>query len=291
MKKSILLGLVLCFLLFNFSWGSLRNNPHFFKTYELTSILENCAEYCEKLAHTSLYFECIEEIKETINTIIYPTLKKRGRSPVKMGLDYYIHHRVRPIERNHYVYDYQLIRKDRAIDERRIFLKEDGEKIHKENAPLKTKRFTYKHVIFGPIGLLSRKAQLNHTYEVISEKKFKGEQVFVIRATPRDKQKVKHLYGDIWVRKKDFAILKIEWDQQSLKNYEWMKQEAEKHHADPKTLLVSEYSYEHKGILFPSSYRIQEMYYFKWSPGRFVKSKTEVIYRDYRFFTVETEIK
>ncbi|MBD3413097.1 MAG: hypothetical protein GF421_01530 [Candidatus Aminicenantes bacterium] len=291
MKKHIFLSSVLCFLLFAIFWVYSRAHSTFFQSYELTPILENCAEYCERLSHTSLYFVCMEEVKETINTIIYPSLKKRGRPIVKSGMEYYIHHRVRPVERHHYVYDYQLTRKKGEIKEKRILLREDGKEKNKKNALLKTKRFTYQHVIFGPIGLLSRQAQLNHTYEVIKQKKHQGDRVLIIRATPRDKNKVKHLYGDVWIRQKDSAILKIEWNQQSLKNYQWMKEEAEQYDAEPKTLLVSEYDYEHKGILFPSRYHIKEMYYFKWNPGRFVRSEIEVTYRDYKFFTVETEVK
>jgi len=285
MRRNVLPILFLFFVLYPVSWASLRKSTTLSKTYELTPLLENCAGYCEKLSHASLYFVCIEEVNETINTIIYPSKKRL------MGLDSSIHFRTRPIEKNQFVYDYQLIRKDGAIDEKRILLKEAKKEVNERNAPLKTKRFTYKYVIFGPIGLLSRKAQLNHTYKVINEEKYKGQPVLVIRVTPIEKQKVKHLYGDVWIRKKDFAILKIEWNQQSLKNLELMRQEAEQYHAEPRTVLVSEYNYEHKGILFPNKYSIKEMYYFKSDPGRVVKSKIEVNYRNYKFFTVETDIK
>lgn len=280
MKKTIFLRSTFCFLLFTVSWAFPKVNSASLKSYEITPILEDCAEYCEKLSNASMYFVCMEDVKEVINTIIYPK-----------GLSYHIHHRVHPVERHHYMYDYQLIRKNKVIKEKRILLEENGKEINEQNAPLKTKRFTYQHVIFGPIGLLGRQAQPNHTFEIINERRYKGDKVFIIRATPKDKQKNKYLYGDIWIRQKDFVILKIEWNQQSLKNYQWMQEEAERYEADPRTLIVSEYNYEHKGILFPSRYYIKEMYYFKWNPGRFVRSETEVIYKDYQFFTVETEIK
>jgi len=62
----------------------------------LNKILEGCAEYCERLRHTSLYFVCREEIKETIYRPWFQS------------------------EMNKYVYDYQLVRKQGNIKEKRI---------------------------------------------------------------------------------------------------------------------------------------------------------------------------
>jgi len=68
----------------------------------LNKILEGCAEYCERLRHTSFYFVCREEIKETIYRPWFQS------------------------EMNKYVYDYQLVRKQGNIKEKRILLSEYG---------------------------------------------------------------------------------------------------------------------------------------------------------------------
>jgi len=254
---------------------------------ELDQILENCARYCEKLSHSSLYFVCREQVEEMIKH----HRESRSSSLTLSGGRTYMAYGGIDTEKHKYVYDYQLVRKGGVIKESRILLKEDGKKKHKENAPLKTKRFYYKHVIFGPTGLLSRKAQLKHNFRIIKRKKFNREKVIVIRATPKNEKEVNHLYGDVWVSEDDYRILKIEWNQKSLENYERMEHIAEQSKATAKPVLISEYMYEHNGIQFPSKYIIKEIYELKWRNRRTLKSETKVTYEDYKFFTVSTEIK
>ena len=71
----------------------------------------------------------------------------------------------------------------------------------------------------GPIGLLSEYWQQYHDYKIVKEEKFKGEKVIVIEAVPKYGYKLNQLFGKIWVRKSDFSILKIEWNQEAIENY------------------------------------------------------------------------
>jgi len=255
---------------------------------DLNQILDKCAQYCEKLSHSALYFVCTEKVEEMIRK---PQESASHSFRTFGGTTYQVYGGLHT-ERHTYVYDYQLIRKQGIIKESRILLKEDGKKKHEENAPLKTERFYYKHVIFGPTGLLSRKAQLKHAFQIIKHGKFNKEQVVVIRATPKNEKGISHLYGDVWISRDNFRILKIEWNQQSLQDYEKMKEVAEQSNAVPKTILISEYGYEHNGIQFPSKYTIKEIYESKiWKKRRSKKSETIVTYKDYKFFTVEVDIK
>ena len=91
------------------------------------------------------------------------------------------------------------------------------------------------------------------------------------------------------MRKSDFSILKIEWLQQSIKGYDWVEEKAKKLGAKPRLTLIAEYGFEKSGIRFPSKYSLDEVYIKV--RGRFHASKTVVIYEDYKFFTVETEIR
>ena len=118
---------------------------------ELNEILKKCAEYCQKLETSSLYYICTEEIKERIFYSSRPV----------MG----IKRHTRFFKENTYIYDYQLIRKDKKINERRILIKENGKKKNIKNAQLKTKRFYHEYVIFGPVGLLGGKQQRNFDYK------------------------------------------------------------------------------------------------------------------------------
>ncbi|NOR53563.1 MAG: hypothetical protein GQ536_05705 [Candidatus Aminicenantes bacterium] len=92
------------------------------------------------------------------------------------------------------------------------------------------------------------------------------------------------------MKKSDFSILKTEWNQQSIENYDKIEELAKKLKAKPLITLVSEYAFEKKGIRFPSKYSIKEVYILRRG-SRFLRSRKTVIYKDYQFFTVETDIK
>lgn len=141
----------------------------------------------------------------------------------------------------------------------------------------------------GPIGLLSEFWQQYHDYKIVKEERFKGEKVVVIEAVPKYGLKLNQLFGKIWVGKSDFSILKIEWNQQAIENYEKIEELAKKLKAKPLITLVSEYAFEKKGIRFPSSYSIKEVYIVR-GRRRFLRSRKTVIYKNYKFFTVETEV-
>ena len=228
----------------------------------LELILKKVAGYCQRLERVSLHFVCNEGINEQI----------------------------RSSWQSSHVYDYQLIRKAGHIEERRILLEVNGESKHEENAELKTQRFRHKYVIFGPIGLFSVSQQRNHDYAVKKEEKFKEDSCLVIEAVPKANVQVEHLFGRAWVRKKDFSIMKIEWNQESMKNIEKVEKEAKKIGAKSSLTFISEYAYEKNGIRFPSKYFVKEEYLLPGT-GRIKMSETTVVYKDYRFFLVETEVK
>lgn len=235
----------------------------------LRIILLRCAEYCEMLNNSVLDFICKEKISEEI---------LRGRLVFAV--------------KNIYIYDYQLIRKENKIEEQRILIKENGRKKKDLDAQLKTKRFQHKHIVLGPIGLLSRKQQKNYNYKILREVNYKRERTVILEASPKFPNKNSTLYGKIWIRKKDFAILKIEWNQESLENFEEIEKLAEKLNAKPKITFVSEYGFEKNKIRFPNKYSVEESYipYFEVDK-KLIWSHTTVIYNNYKFFTVETGVK
>jgi len=192
---------------------------------------------------------------------------------------------------NVYVYDYQLIRKDKNITEKRILIEENGRKKHEKDAPLKTELFYHKKIIFGPYALLNREKQKNYDYKIIKTGKFHDDEALVIEAVPRSTEAVNDLYGKIWIAKKDFSILKIEYEQTSIENPEVAQVLAERFDAEPHFTITAEYGIKKKGIRFPSQFKIDEAYIKPKSHLRNTRSKTIVDYYDYKFFVVETEVK
>ncbi len=236
------------------------------------------------MANSVLFFVCKEEITEKIY----------GRFSVSSTRDDIreVYPRARGgTVKNVYIYDYQLIRKKNEFKEQRILIEENGKKKHEENAPLKTIFFRHENIVFGPIGLLSSYWQPRHDYRIIKEERMKGDKAIVIEATPKPGYTFGHMYGKIWVRKSDFSILKIEWYQQSIKGYELVEETANWLRAKPHLSLIAEYGFEKNEIRFPSKYSLDEVYIMKRGGKRYRKSETVVLYKDYKFFTVEWEIK
>jgi hypothetical protein len=60
----------------------------------------------------------------------------------------------------------------------------------------------------------------------------------------------------------------------------------ERYQRTPRLTIVSEFSTEKNGIRFPSHLVVEEAYVSK-SGHAFVRSKTDVSYTDFKFFTVE----
>jgi len=238
---------------------------------KLEHILQKAGEYCARLNRIALYFVCTEDIVERIFT-------PYRRLPVSIGYSK---------TENRYLYDYQLIRKDK-IEESRILLRENGIPSSMKDAPLKTQRFLYKYIIFGPIGIFGFEKQKLYDYFFEKETKLWGKPTLIVKAVPKNPKEVNCLYGKAWIDKNDGSILRIEWEGTSLGNYEAALATAKRIGAKPRLMHYSEYRIEKNGIRFPNLYKINEEYYRTY---RIEKSQLLVKYRDYKFFTVDTEVK
>jgi hypothetical protein len=256
---------------------------------DLTTILNKCAEYCRKLADSALYFICQEKINEEIyefrsggtvvvtggegDTITYGTASSFKRRA----------------NRNVYIYDYQLIKKGERIEETRTLLEENGKKKDLKNAPLKTKRFFSRKAVFGPVGFFGREWHEVYDYELLKQDRVKGREAYVIKAKPKVPIEGKPNYGTLWVGKTDFSVLKMEVEDQSLAGFEKALEDAKSRGLKPILTTVHEYEILKNGLRFPSRTVFNEKYSGSRSSG-FTQSKTEISYKNYRFFTVETQV-
>lgn len=281
--RSIVILMIVSILIFSLH-GSLGEKKD---QEKLTDILKKTGEYCEKLENAAFDFVCKEKIIEKIDV----SDEWAGRDRV-LRIIKDLPGAWKPskkIKENTFIYDYQLIKKNKEVKETRILLEENSKEKYEKNSEIKTEMFHFEKPLFGPIGLLSKYWQAYHHYKIIGEEILDGEKVIIIEAIPKSSLGLRHLYGKIWVKESDFSILKIEWEPESMKNYDIIKKVAEKYKATPKITLVSEYRVEKNEIRFPSKIFIYEAYISK--RGKFIKSETGVSYEDYKFFTVETEIK
>ncbi len=245
----------------------------------LPQILEKTKDYCRRLAAASLYFVSRERINERQYSppLSFPfSLSAIGgpRYVIDVSLEY----------------DYQLVRSGALIEEKRTLLMENGQPRNEPNASLKTKLYKHKYMVYGPVGLLGEGWQPRHVYAYLGEDVVDKEKTFLIEARPAGPPEPALLYGKVWIRKKDFAIVKIEWDQTGLGNFEKVKQMAEMigHGAEPRISIICLYGIEKNGIRFPDRLTTREDYDSKI--GLLRVSETTVVYRDYKFFIVQTEV-
>jgi hypothetical protein len=139
-------------------------------------------------------------------------------------------------------------------------------------------------VFFGPSGLFSDDAQRIHEYSYAGEESREGEPVLVIDVRPKGRDAAS-LFGKAWVRERDGAVLKVEWEPVSMGNYAAIVEFARSLRGEPRIKFISEYGFEKNGLRFPSSYQVREAY---WTGGRLIKvSGIEVVYSGYMFFEVK----
>jgi hypothetical protein len=257
----------------------------------LPAILNKAIGYCRRLESAALDFVCLEEISEKIDysrdredeiAIMPRTAGEKGiRTQIKIP---------KRKQENTYLYDFQFTRKGELKRENRNLLEKNGKTAREKDAPLETSVFQVRNVLFGPLGLLSENRQGYHDYQLVGEEEVQGEKIAVMDATPKKTLTGPHGYGRIWIKEADGSVLKIEWKPESIPNFKNLEARAKRYRSDLSVTLITEYGFEKNGIRFPSRDYSEEAY-LKPDGKRFVRSRTSVIYRDYKFFTVETDIK
>lgn len=253
----------------------------------LPAVLNRAVRYCRRLESAALDFVCLEEIAEKIDfsrdredeiSFIVPS---GVRTQIKIA---------KRKQENTYLYDFQFTRKGELKKENRNLLEKNRKPAKEKDAPLETSVFQVRNVLFGPLGLLSENRQGYHDYQLVTVEGGPDEKIAVIDATPKKTFTGGHGYGRIWVRVADGAVLKIEWKPESIPDLEGLQARAKKYDSELAVTLITEYGFEKNGIRFPSQDTSEEAY-LKPDGRKFVRSRTSVIYRDYKFFTVETDIK
>ncbi len=285
-ERSIFSLCILVLIDFSFPLISLPQLSAGVEKIGVDEILEAAGVYCEKLENAVLYFVCREEITEKIDfskdiALIYQARRPGGgwiRTKVPR----------RRIE-NTYVYDFQFIRKNNQIKETRTLLEENGKRKSERDASLKTQRFIFKNVVLGPVGILGKRWQPYHDYKIIGEDEVNGLPAIILNAVPKPGHNMDFLFGKVWIDKKNYDILKVEWSPERIGNFATFERRGLKYKSEPNITLISEFLVEKNGIRFPNYFFIEEAYIDK-KGKRFIRSETEVTYKEFKFFTVEVEV-
>lgn len=243
----------------------------------LDEILKKTGEYCQKLKNSVLDYVCIEEVTEA-------TMFKEYVPDRPMNAQTRL---VR--KKATFTYDYQMIRKNRRINERRTLIEKNGKKCRIENAELETEFIKFANEILGPVGLLSLQRQSLYDYRILGLEDSELGPVFILEAVHKNPSLRDSLCGAVWIRASHFDVVRIEWDQRSLRNFASIQEIARRQGEEPSIRIVSEFAVKKKGLRFPSQ-TITEMAFVDENGKRDIRARTTVNYTQYRFFTVDTEI-
>jgi len=191
-----------------------------------------------------------------------------------------------------------MIKKGSDVKERRILLEKNGWKSYEEDASLETLVFRHQHVLLRTVDLFAEFGNTLNDYRLIGEETLYGEEAIVIEAVPKNAYERRFLFGvdpsylsgKIWVNKKDSSILRIQWNPIVIRDFQNIEENAKRYKAKPRITIISEYQYEKNGIRFPSRLSVEEAYINK-AGQIFVRSETDIVYKDYKFFIVETKVK
>jgi hypothetical protein len=258
----------------------------------LEALLAKAAEYCRKLESSAFDFVCREEISETIDPNLDVTRNTPPPNPdwtTYAGPTIYLSW-ARKAKRS-FVYDYQCVRAGRTIREMRTQLEENGKKKVVPNAELGTSVVVFGTALLGPVGLFGERFQPDYDFAIAGEEKIGKTRVFVIDAMPKPgAPPTRNLYGKAWIDPATGNILKIEWSESRVGRFDVFEKRGELYKRKPRLVIRSEFSAEKNGIRFPSRLSVEEAY-LKESGRAFVRSKTEVVYKDFKFFTVKYEVR
>jgi hypothetical protein len=254
----------------------------------LKGILDNTSAYCRKLMDYAYYFVCHEAVSEKLvgkaNVTINP-------QEIPAWWDTQTINVSDPNTTNTYLYDYQLIRRQGQNQEKRTLLEKNGRRITVADAKLEAMRFYFENFAFGPIDIFGEAGRLRHEYKIVGREKIKGDKAIIVEAASTHETAEYKPKDKVWVREGDNAILKIEWDQTTLKDFKDIKAVADLYHAIPQFKIVTEYGVEKNGIRFPSRTLFREAYLRTRSRRIQKASEVTIDYKDYRFFQVDVESK
>ncbi|MCP4156142.1 MAG: hypothetical protein GY757_50950 [bacterium] len=261
---------------------------------KMDNILKKAAAYCNKLKSNVFYYFCNEKIIESVANYQSSSMSitaggYREMSPAK-AKDF------------QYLYEYQLIQDEKGIKETRKLLSENNKTAIGKKSQHKAQAVRNEKMVFGPLMLMMKEAQEHYIYRLLSEETINNEKVLVIDVIPHLRFHRYRLFGKVWLRASDCAILKIQWNHKYIRSFDLVRTRAANQKAFPAITTFTEYSVEKNGIRFPGKHYIQEAYMKALyeeptaaTPNpikgkKIVRSTVTVEYLKYRFFIVGTEV-
>jgi len=273
--------------------------------FQLGLVLKSARQYCARLEKAALDFICLEEISERLDqsrdrrdqgakispldasnnngTTSSGGFTARGTQGRPMSFD----SRPGPKFDNAYLYDYQFVRKVGKVGEKRVLLERNGKKAGPKTPEPQLLAFHFADILLAPVQVLDERFEEYYAYRLLGRDKVGETDAWILEVKPRLAGISRYLGGRIWLKADDASVLRIEWDPTTFGSYENILARADASKAVPEVRSYTEFGVAKNGLRFPSLDVTEEAY--RDADGKlFVRSRTSVIYRDHKFFTVET---
>ncbi len=289
-------GLTTAFLLLSFLWGSTPGRGGQTKPAEidLAPILKKTADYCRMLDASVLDFVCREEVEEKIDAsreITNAFNLQRDSGSIGNGS---FSEAIRSDfeSENRYAYDYQCVRSNRILKEKRILLEINGKKCNDPAAGLRTRSVAYRNPFLCPVNLFAEDLQDCYDFRFAGADLIKDKKVIVVEAVRKSDGAPEPfcLSGKAWIDPETAEIWKVEWTQRPSQGAEVFSRREKLTGGKLRLTTRAEFKTEKNGFRFPSALTIEEAYLN--ARGRaFIQSVTKVDFKDFRFFTVEVDVR
>jgi len=262
-------------------------------------VLKSVREYCQRLERAALDFVCMEEVSEKLDASrekqeadvrMDPRMTSGVGGVGRMGATgpAITHNPSAAPKRDHRtLFDYQFVRRQGQVTENRVMLERDGKKAKPKEKPPQMNVFSCSEILLMPMKLLDEKISEYYDYRLLRQDELEGVKVWVLEVSPRLSIKG-YLGGRLWIGQQDSSVLRIEWDPTTFGHYDTIRQNAAKYKETPAVSSYTDFGVAKNGVRFPSIDYTEEAY-VDAAGKKFVRSETKVLYRDYKFFTVETE--
>jgi hypothetical protein len=265
--------------------------------FQMALIQKSARQYCQRLEKAALDFVCQEEVSEKIDLTLESSAKAEAQFSVGAfegvpGLanpsTFRSDHPKNAKSENTFLFDYQFIRQGGRIKETRVLLEKNGKKAGKKEEPPKTETFQYADILLAPVRMLDERFGEYYDYRLLREDEWNGVKAWVLDVVPRLSVVDVYLGGKIWLKQDDSSVLRVDWDPSTFGKYESILLRAKKFESRPDVTSFTEFGCEKNGLRFPSLDQTEETYIRK-DGKKFVRAMTKIAYKDYKFFTVETE--
>ena len=262
-------------------------------------VLKGVREYCKRLERAALDFVCLEDVSEKLDgSREKQEADVRVDSRVTSGVGGVgrMNMSARPMTFNpsasqktdhRYLFDYQFVRQAGQVKENRVLLEKDGKKAKPKEEPPQMAVFSCSEILLLPVKLVDERTAEYYDFRLLREDALEGAKVWVLEVSPRLSIKG-YLGGRLWIDQRDSSILRIEWDPTTFGHYDAIRQNAVRYKETPAVTSFTDFGFVKNGVRFPSLDFTEEAY-VDAGGKKFIRSQTQVSYKSYKFFTVETE--